>query len=590
MNRARVFLGVAFLMSTGVLGATALPGCGSSGATGPRVPAADSGRDDATIGEDAGTFFGVEGGSPAEGGRGGDDSGSGGTCTSCAPGQSCLNGACVCPTYQTLCNGSCISTSQDPSNCGGCGTKCTGSQVCSAGACSSGCLSGLTGCNGACIDLNDDSNNCGSCMHPCGSGTGCAGGTCVPAAALNFDAGAVHCTGGGDPIDVGLDGGSSCTGNLAQVSFRWALCSCTNLDISAPLTTDGYDSTKGPPDGGLGGSVGCDLAPVNWSQSVSVGGDLWSADAGTFQPSGPGSEVRSDLHLGGTISASSPFTVDDNAYVVGGVSGVTVLGATSHPATIASPCDCAPQQLVPVTAIVAAHRPPNDDNGTLGLDPNIVSADAGVGSLRIDLPCGNYYFANVRTSNPVTIFAHGHVGIYIDGDVTGAAPLAFQLDPTATLDIFITGTIDTSQLLTIGSPNYPALCRLYVGGTAKLAFSQNVNIGCNIYAADSQLVDWSATSAIYGSIFAGNFKASHDTFIHFDRGVLGAGTECPPPGGGSGSDGGSATDGGPHCGSCRDCGNQACVGGTCASCVNDSDCCAPLQCSNGTCIDVVVPR
>jgi hypothetical protein len=47
---------------------------------------------------------------------------------------------------------------------------------------------------------------------------------------------------------------------------------------------------------------------------------------------------------------------------------------------------------------------------------------------------------------------------------------------------------------------------------------------------------------------------------------------------------------GPQCGSCRDCGNHACVGGTCGACVNDSDCCSPLQRSNGTCIDVVIPR
>lgn len=42
------------------------------------------------------------------------------------------------------------------------------------------------------------------------------------------------------------------------------------------------------------------------------------------------------------------------------------------------------------------------DDGILALDPNN-SVDAGVGSLGIDLPCGNYYLANVHTSNPVTV-------------------------------------------------------------------------------------------------------------------------------------------------------------------------------------------
>jgi hypothetical protein len=597
MSRTRLCFVVGAAMSlTTLAGWAMLSGCGNSGAGPssftPDSGAGDSGAGDATMGEDSGFSFGGDSGRQEDSGVGGGGLGdSGATCSSCAPGQTCVNGVCGCPAYQSLCDGGCLSTSEDPSNCGGCGTACTGSLVCSSNACSSDCLPGLVPCGGACVDPNDDSNNCGGCTKKCASGTGCAGGECVPAAALNFDAGGLHCTGGGPPIEDGVDAGLGCTGNLAQVTFRWALCSCTDLDISAPLTTDGYDSTKGPPDGGLGGSVGCDLAPINWSQSVSVGGDLWAADAGTFMPSGPGSEVRQDLQLGGSIKASSPFTVDDNAYVVGTVSGTTIKGTTTHPAAIPAPCDCAPQQLVPVAAIVAAHRPPNNDDSILGLDPNIVSSP-GVGPLRIDLPCGNYYFSNVDTSNSVTIFAHGHVGLYIDGDVTGSSPLAFGLDPTATLDIFVSGTIVTSQLFTVGSPNYPALCRLYIGGTAKLAFSQNVNIGCNIYAPNSQLVDWSATNAIYGSIFAGNFQASDNTLIHYDEAVLGAGSECPSGGGGGSSGGGSGSDGGGgagnQCGSCRDCGNQACVGGTCGKCTSRSECCAPLECLNGTCLNVAV--
>jgi hypothetical protein len=401
------------------------------------------------------------------------------------------------------------------------------------------------------------------------------------------DAGGVGCAGGGPPIDLGADAG--CAGNLGQVAFTWALCSCTDLDVSAPLTTDAYDSSKGPPDGGLGASVGCDLGIKNWSSSVSIGGDLWAADAGTFMPSGPGSVVRHDLQLGGTISASSPFTVDNDAFVVGTVSGVTVKGATSHPASIPSPCACAPSQLVPVAAIVAAHAPPNNDDAALGLDPSALAAAGG--PTRVDLPCGNYYFTSISTSTPLTIFAHGHTAIYIAGDVTAGAPLAFQLAPTATLDIFIAGTITTSQTLTIGSPNYPALCRTYVGGTAKLAFSQNANIGCNIYAAASALVDWSANTAVYGSIFAGDFKASQVTTIHYDTGILGAGITC-----GGGVDAGTVDAGGDagvdagspqKCSSCRDCGNQACVNGQCGSCTTSADCCAPLECRSGVCLPIV---
>src|SRR5262249_26154186 len=152
--------------------------------------------------------------------------------------------------------------------------KCAASQVCSGSACSASCLPGLTNCSGACVDTNNDDNHCGSCANACPAGDGCVGGKCVPVLTLTRDAGP-SCVGGGPPIDAGA--GAGCTGTLGQVAFTWALCSCTNLDISAPLTTDGYDSTKGPPDGGLGGNIGVNQRTPNWSSRVSVGGDFRSS-------------------------------------------------------------------------------------------------------------------------------------------------------------------------------------------------------------------------------------------------------------------------------------------------------------------------
>ena len=267
---------------------------------------------------------------------------------------------------------------------------------------------------------------------------------------------------------------------------------------------------------------------------------------------------------------SGPFTVDNNAYVVGTLQGVTVLGTTTNPGSVPVPCDCSAQDLVPVDAIVAAHRPPNNDDTSIGLVDTVVASMPP--TMRIDLPCGNYYLTGVNASNALTIWAHGHTAIYIDGDVVSGAPLTFGVDPTGTLDIFIAGTINTSQTLTIGSPNYPALVRTYIGGAAPLSFSQNVNIGSEIYAANSTLLAWSASSAIYGAVFAGNFKASHDTIIHYDQAVLQAGQQCGQPG----------LDGGTPCTSCRQCGNQACIAGSCGPCTTNSQCCEPLRCDPTT--------
>jgi hypothetical protein len=69
---------------------------------------------------------------------------------------------------------------------------------------------------------------------------------------------------------------------------------------------------------------------------------------------------------------------------------------------------------------------------------------------------------------------------------------------------------------------------------------------------------------------------------------------CPAmssPDGGNGnleSDGGgpgsAGNDGGFTCSTCLDCNGQACGGGTCGSCTNSSQCCAPFLCSSGVCV------
>ncbi len=77
---------------------------------------------------------------------------------------------------------------------------------------------------------------------------------------------------------------------------------------------------------------------------------------------------------------------------------------------------------------------------------------------------------------------------------------------------------------------------------------------------------------IYGSLFTGNYDISQTTTIHFDTAIVQEANQCGGGGGGT------------ECTSCRDCKNQACVGGVCGSCTYDSDCCSPLVCIFGSCV------
>lgn len=523
------------------------------------------------------TNGGTDGGGGSSGGGGAAGSGNGD------------GGMTSCPTYQTLCNGVCIATTVDPDNCGGCGIVCSPTQACSAGACSSSCLPGLTICNRSCVDVTTDNGNCGVCGHACPPGQGCSGGSCVPTAPIG--PAPTQCMGGGPPIVINNGGNATCTGNLAQTTFTWGLCSCTNVSSTSKLLVDAFDSTKGPyMPGGLGGGVGLDGA-LHATSEVDVFGAMWASASGGVTTTA-NTSVHQELHVGGPLSTQR-FAVGGDGYVVGNITGAplsfagklyqpasaTISGSVTYsslvhqPVTVAPPCECAADKIIPVAAIVAAHQTMND-NAAIGLAADLFTRPNSY--QRLDLPCGQYYLDAIRPTGALAIVAHGHTALFVGGDIATTNTLVITLDPTATLDLFVAGTISTGAAFKLGSPNYPALSRAYVGGTQTLMFTSNVTLAGDLYAATAPL-NWTSNTDAYGAIYAGNFTSTSDTAIHYDLQVLHAGSDCPMP-----ADGGA-----PQCGSCSDCGNQACVGGTCGACTSNDQCCAPLVCSKGSCVPFI---
>jgi hypothetical protein len=323
------------------------------------------------------------------------------------------------------------------------------------------------------------------------------------------------------------------------------------------------------------------------SAGANIYGTLWASSNSGTVASTP-ANVYQDLRSGGSIGTSTSIKISDDAYVNGNIGGNVSIGMTLYqptantraasvtygtlvngPVTVPPPC-CGPSDQVPVTAIVAGAASANDD-ATVGFAPTVLAKGSTV--QRLDLPCGNYYFTEISPQGPLTIVAHGHTAIYVQGDVTNSNPLEITLDPGMTLDVFIAGTINASQVVTLGNPNYPALMRVYVGTTGTLVFSQVAKIAADFYAMYAHPVSFSQAANVYGSVYVGDFIASQAAAIHYDRAALTTGQSCPPPDGGT-----------PPCQTCSDCGNQACNQGTCGSCTDSSQCCAPLQCQNGTCV------
>jgi hypothetical protein len=82
----------------------------------------------------------------------------------------------------TLCDGDCVDTSNDPRNCGECFRQCDSDQACVSGTCrpSLVCDPPTTFCNGECVDLRSSNEHCGGCGFACGFGATCQNGGCVP--------------------------------------------------------------------------------------------------------------------------------------------------------------------------------------------------------------------------------------------------------------------------------------------------------------------------------------------------------------------------------------------------------------------------
>ncbi len=567
---------------------------------------ADAGSADAGAG-DAGV---ADAGSSRDGGAAGPCTPQNGGClgsASCCQGLVCTaaggaggtfcepNVASGCGLNSTSCNGACVVTLTDPNNCGGCGIRCdvAAGFVCTGGAClgPAACPQGLTACAGSCVDFQTSNANCGACGSPCPAGQGCAAGSCVQTVAL-LDGGPA-CTGGGPPVDVGDAG--ICTGALAQVTFRWALCSCGDVSPGSPLVTDAFDSTFGPyQDGGLGGSVGVN-GNFGTGDLFDFKGTAWVAGDGGMSFGSSGNRVWSDLLLAGPLQNGGDLWVGGNAWLVGGASGTTSIDGTIYtpsaslvgagvqadggvvvgPVTVPPPCDCSVSQLIDVAGIVQDGALHNDD-ATIGLNPDAVNSNGSGygGANRLDLPCGRYYLSAIHAGSAITIAVHGRAAIFVGGDIRMGSPLSVTIDPQAELDLFVGGTIDSGADISFGSTEVPAQSRIYVAGSSMSLGGSNLVIAGNFYLPNAAFSNGNPMT-LYGSMFTGSYGGGPLT-VHYDTAVLSAGQECAV----------NAPDGGAvACSSCRDCGNQACVNGSCGACRSRLDCCSPYICSpSGRCI------
>jgi hypothetical protein len=422
------------------------------------------------------------------------------------------------------------------------------------------------------------------------AGTAGAGGN-DPFAPLD-----VFCKGTG-PLLVTGDGGlqeGQCPGDLASVTFRYALCMCESYTSAGPLMTDAFDSESdgGPVTGSVSGSVGTNGGFTS-NGEVSIGGSLWvsGADGVSIIPK---ATIGAELRCQGPVNGVGTIDVGEDAWINGTTSPtakLNVAGTLHQPAgaPVSPPCACEPDDVIDVKGFIDKFADKNE-NALIGLQPGDLSQLVGTKS--VTLPCGRYHVDSVGGTGNLTLDVQGRVALFIDGDFTMAGTFTVTLAPGAELDVFIGGNLSASGDFGKGAEKTPAKVRYYMAGDSITMAGGSV-FGGNLYGPRATL-KLAGSAEVFGALFVKKVEKAGTLTIHYDEAILDGG-DCPEGAGGAsgaagaggGAGAGAGGTGGKPCESCNDCGNQACKEGQCGSCETDTDCCSPLQCRNGVCTTII---
>ncbi len=417
----------------------------------------------------------------------------------------------------------------------------------------------------------------------------------LPTPDATADAGG-YCEGIGPPVLVGDTTGSmtDCAGSIAARVFNNSVCTCTDLNVGGYFKTRSFHSITDPAEVGSGGPVGVNGTDTNVGYT-DIGGTFVIAGATSLRFAGY-LQAGGDFKANGAVDSAGVVEIARDAWVHGNITaiGTVSVGRDLHqPAgarvlsfstdvggsrvsgdfTVDPPCDCAPEHIVDIAAIVDRGMIDND-NASVPLDPSALASVVGLG-VDITLPCGRFYLDSIGGVGDITLHVDGRTALFVGGDVNALGVLNVEIGPDGELDVFIKGNLLGIGLGSWGTRERPRSTRLYVGGTSDVTIIGASGFVGNVYAPNARITAVGATT-LYGSIFGRVIDMPGYLDVHYDRAILDAGDECPPPPGG--------------CDMCSaSCGPSACIGGMCAPCASDADCCAPLVCyPDGTCGSLII--
>ncbi len=340
-------------------------------------------------------------------------------------------------------------------------------------------------------------------------------------------------TGSGGNNGNGGAGANSCSPSSPGSLFGNALCLCGDLGDIGNLIVDG----SGP---GTSSSVGVDgksalvnhtdiggsyaaYAGLDDAGDTVVHQDLISAMsinvAGNL-------EVTRDLAIGGDLGGVGRVAVGGVLRVAGaddmiGFQQVAARGSFTAPAS--EPCPCDSGSLFDVTAAVAAAKTASSTTILA------TSASGTIGVSDLDLKSGSYYLADSAVIGYSKLRISGAVSLFVDGTIDEIGADRIVIDSGATLDLYVTGGVNTVGYAGIGDVSSPSSFRLYVGGSAPLTLSVGAQwFHGSIYAPLANLV-YVGDTHVAGGLFAQALVGTGRLVIGGNLPGSSGGGSCPPP-------------------------------------------------------------
>ena len=376
-----------------------------------------------------------------------------------------------------------------------------------------------------------------------------------------------------------------CTGQLAEDTFRFALCTCKDAISMGPFQTYSFDSMFGPSENTdpFGGAVGVNR-DMFIPEVLEIGGSAILAGSdgvvlpsvaavnGDFKVKGNVEfsgelNVSRDLHVGDDLINFGVVDIGRDLYLGGNMALPDQIVPTGRmvtgPVQVAPPCSCESDQLIDINTIVSDAV---NDNDNSKIQLNEDGLRTVIGDTDIEIGCGRFYLSQVVGLGKLTLRVSGHTALFVDGDFIIAGALTLELEELGELDVFVSGDLQLTGSIDFSNVTRPSAVRFYVAGSNDVEITGYTRFVGNLYAPNAKVVLTGATSVI-GAIFAGDFLSMGDTsIIHYDRDIIRAGDDCDDP-----CEGEDCDDSSDSCKSADE------------GCSTDSDCCEPLICEAETC-------